>query len=511
MAFIPSAPTVVDCTLPSGAYKQLPLPSRRVSSHRCPHPIVKNPLRIPSHLSSSISVPDAAAASAAVIKQASGRHSFHLVIAFLLGGIFFSATLSVINAFARFGRENIIRGWNLFKIVWGRVWTIYTYGLSTAWGTLVEGKRFRPQFRAFWRELKEQLTLTREAAVEGFEAIKLEASLYTAVIGPTNMVLAQYALDNLTPKLLANIAKVNLMKAISEIRNNNVKKIELESFKFGSEGPKLVSGRIYDLRKNDAMAVDFDVKWDSESEVGIRVTPKLLGVNKSKSRVTIPVTIKNFKFDGVVRVIMTPLTDSPPGFGAVLISFPKSPVISLDCTLSKVEITKTPWLKTELLKEIQKSVSNQFLWPRRIVLPSAVVPEPIRPFLSHLELDKLTTSDPLLKAQKIIDSNELVVKNNLIRDLPDEDEMLENMDIFVGDENERLKLGKEENATISNNNMGGLRFPWQRVDNDHLSNQRRFPWQNNATSTGGEIRRNTFRFPWQRLDNLKAEPVPKED
>lgn len=510
MAFIPSAPTVVDCKLSSGAYKQIPLSSCRVSSHKYPHPIVKHPLRLPSHLSSSISVPDAAAASAAVIKQASGRHSFHLVIAFLLGGFFFSATLSVINAFARFGRENILRGWGLFKIVWGRVWTIFSYGLSTAWGTLIEGKR--PRFRAFWRELKEQLTLTRAAAVEGFEAIKLEASLYTAVVGPTNMVLAQYALDNLTPKLLANIAKENLMKAISEIRNNNVRKIELESFNFGSEGPKLVSGRTYDLRKNDAMAVDFDVKWDSKSEVGIRVTPKLLGVNKSKSRVTIPVTVKNFKFEGVVRVIMTPLTDSPPGFGAVLISFPKSPVISLDCTLSKVEITKTPWLKTELLKEIQKSVSSQFLWPRRIVLPSAVVPEPIRPFLNRSELDKLTTSDPLLKAQEIIDSNELVVKNNLIRDLPDEDEMLENMDIFVGDENDlERSLGKEGNTTISNNHHGGLRFPWQRADNDHISNQLRFPWQNNSTSTGGEINRDTFRFPWQRPDNVKAEPVPKEE
>ena len=44
----------------------------------------------------------------------------------------------------------------------------------------------------------------------------------------------------------------------------------------------------------------------------------------------IPVTIKNLRFEGVTRIIMTPLIEEPPGFGAVLISFPKAPSVGID-------------------------------------------------------------------------------------------------------------------------------------------------------------------------------------
>jgi len=510
MAFIPSTPPS------TGAYRRR-LSSHKVvgvsSSHYHRRTIMQRP-PLRRHHHHHLEMSSIPFQGIAVAKYGGLRHSFQLVLAFLLGGIFFSTTLSVINAFATLGRENIRRGWDLTKIVLGRVWTVYTYGIGVAWETLYKGKRFRP--RAFWRVLKEQLTLTRTAAVEGIEAIKLEASLYTAAVGPTNMVLAQYALDNLTPKLLANLAKLNIEKALSEIENNNIRNIELERFQFGSRGPKLLSGRTYDLRKDNAMAADFDVQWDSDSQVDMNVTPKLLGVNRSKSRIRVPLTITNFKFEGVVRVILTPLTDTPPGFGAMLVSFPKSPVIGLDCTVSKLEITKAPWLKTELLKEIQKSVSQQFLWPRRILLPSVIVPEPIKPVLSRKELEQLQNSDPLLKAEQIIDSNEVWAKNKLIRlrDVADEEEMLENMDIFVGDANERKNATATSNTARNNNRGVVMRFPWQKMDNTTAKNVPfRFPWQNNnstiiATEDGNH---NNFRFPWQRPSSNGGSNIVNND
>ena len=60
------------------------------------------------------------------------------------------------------------------------------------------------------------------------------------------------------------------------------------------------------------------------------------------------------KFDGIVRAVLTPLTDIPPGFGAALISFPKQPKINLDVSLSTLELTKNTFLRNELIKEIQK-------------------------------------------------------------------------------------------------------------------------------------------------------------
>ena len=53
---------------------------------------------------------------------------------------------------------------------------------------------------------------SREAAAEGIEAVKLEASLYSSVIGATNMIVLQYAIDSLTPTLLPKLVQELLLR-----------------------------------------------------------------------------------------------------------------------------------------------------------------------------------------------------------------------------------------------------------------------------------------------------------
>ena len=288
-------------------------------------------------------------ASVASVKIAGIAHAFHLLVAFILGGLFFSTALSITTAFVAIGKENMRRGWDVFKVVTRSVWNVFTTGLRIARDTLVsfEGQeeRRRWKWREAWQVLKEQLTLTKKAAVEGVQAIKLEASIYNAVIGQPGLIALQYFVDSLTPKLLAAMAKENFVKALKEVKNSNVRKLDLVEFDFGAKGPTLEAARTYKLE--DAMALDIDVDWQSEMSAKVKVTSKRLGV-------VVPVTIKNFRFDGVVRVVLTPLLDEPPGFGAALVSFPVAPNIVIDVSLSSVEVTKTPWMRTELLKEILK-------------------------------------------------------------------------------------------------------------------------------------------------------------
>jgi hypothetical protein len=194
-------------------------------------------------------------------------HTFHLILAFILGGLFFSTALSIVTAFVALGKENILRGWDMIKIVSGRVWVIFTLGLKTARDTLLhfddENKR-QYKWRDAWKVLKEQLTLTKQAAVEGVQAIKLEASLYSAAIGQPGLIAVQYFVDSLSPKLLAAIAKENFINALNDIQNPNVRKMQLDTFDFGKTGPKLVAARSY--RLDDAMALDIDVAWDSNNK-----------------------------------------------------------------------------------------------------------------------------------------------------------------------------------------------------------------------------------------------------
>jgi hypothetical protein len=117
--------------------------------------------------------------AASVSSRFSGiTHAFQLFVAFILGGLFFSTALSVVTAFVAIGKDNMLRGWNIFKAVSGTVWSVFTYGLRVARDTLlsVEDGEERKQWkwREAWEVLKEQLALTKKAAVEGVQAIKLE-------------------------------------------------------------------------------------------------------------------------------------------------------------------------------------------------------------------------------------------------------------------------------------------------------------------------------------------------
>jgi hypothetical protein len=47
----------------------------------------------------------------------------------------------------------------------------------------------------------------------------------------------------------------------------------------------------------------------------------------------VPVDLHDIKFDGTVRVLMAELTREDPGYGAIVISFPEPPAISLDIRL----------------------------------------------------------------------------------------------------------------------------------------------------------------------------------
>jgi len=425
-------------------------------------------------------LPPSIATATTRIASANGFNPSFLV-GFLVGGIVCSSIISVILAFGALGRENVSRAWDMTRSVLFRVWIKFAAGLAKARRALIGGEGWRWDFRYAWKVLRQQLALTRQSAADGIEAIKLEASLYSGVVGKLGFPLAQYLVDNLSPKLGAFLARQNLINALGNIKNKNIRRITLEDFNFGTKGPTLISARTYDLRSENAMAFDIDLVWESELEATIKVTPKLMGLNRRSSIVAVPVTLKNCRFEGVVRVIFTPLIDEPPGYGAALMSFPRAPNIGLDCTVSSVEITKTfPWLKSEILREIQKAVANEFLWPKRITLP---MPQPPRPILDRNVLDELRTTDPLLRAEERIDTNLLTQKYEITRDVANATELIDNMDIFFGDEQERLRM-LDETSTNATAAKKGLPFGNVKIE---------FPWAKNATGRPFDLK-----IPWQQ-------------
>jgi hypothetical protein len=328
-----------------------------------------------------------------------------LLLAFTAGGLFFSTALAAVGACYAVGRENLWRILEIVGIIVKNVWTTFTLGLGAAKLALLgeettgepDAKKSSWKWRDAWTVLKLQLVETRRTAAEGVQALRQEATIYKAAVGPAGLIPLQYIIDQLMPLSLAGILEESLKDSLSSMKpTSTINRVKLSSFTAGTKAPVLEAARVYDVE--NAIAFDYDVHWDSQIEA-------TMNVYTAGGLARLPVTIKKLKFDGVVRVILSPLTKTPPGFGAILLSLPSAPQIGLDVRFAGGEVTKLPWLRTELMSGIQKGIADELLWPQRVVIPSL---ENGRPILSARALKDLETSDPLLVAEKALEEKPML-------------------------------------------------------------------------------------------------------
>ena len=106
----------------------------------------------------------------------------------------------------------------------------------------------------------------------------------------------------------------------------------------------------YDLGAQ-TIALDVDVSWQSAIKAEVEVTTARVGAR-------VPVSVRNLRFEGAIRLMVVGLQSSEPGYGAILVSFPSAPKVGLDLTVAGGELTKLPWLRTEVQKVRPKTGSR---------------------------------------------------------------------------------------------------------------------------------------------------------
>lgn len=334
----------------------------------------------------------ARAAELAVESAVGGRPWLSLFFSFVLGGFFFSSALGVFEQLSRMGLANARLATATAALASRRVLAIAKVSIVEAW-RLARGRA------TGWREVRASLVegwrSARRAAIEGLEAVRLERSVIASELGLPGLAFLQYSLDRWFPRGGAGAMEKALREALKDVQiPSRVSRGELVSFELGAVFPQLTSARLYDLGP-DCIAFDVDVRWLSELRFDCKlVTPGYLGAK-------LPLSIRNVQFDGQLRLVLAPLTDDAPGFGATLLSLAQPPKIGLDIKLAGGELTKLPWLKTEIVGAIQAAIADTLLWPKRIVLP-ANKEDTNSPLLSPSVLQALLLDDPLLSAQKAL-------------------------------------------------------------------------------------------------------------
>jgi len=338
----------------------------------------------------------AAVATAAATASTTGMGFWRFALVFTLGGLFFSTVLATVGAVYTFGRGNVQQAVALALQVANRVWKLATRVLSKAWSILFgkeEARRLAERWSAAWAVLRTGFVEARQTASEGVSAFRDESSLIAAMVGAPGLQISQYIVDRLMPFALGAAIGDAFEESLKEAAaaNPRIKQMKLRKFDAGCAAPRLLAARAYELG-SDAIAFDVDMMWQSEIEVQLDV----VGADIVGAR--LPVSLKNVRFDGPIRVVATPLIDEPPGFGALLLSVPGQPRINMDIKVAGGELTKLPWLRSEVEKVIRKVIDDNVLWPRRLVVP---MDGPNRqPLLSCAQLQTLREGDPLLAAER---------------------------------------------------------------------------------------------------------------
>ena len=350
---------------------------------------------------------------------AASAPAWQLLGAFLLGGAVSTVVLTAEGLRKTFGPKNVQRARKLFMLVFKRTWQVFVTMLGAASLALVRRQlpgapclviddaelceTPRPRLEEAWLILKAGFNEAKRVAAEGVEAIRLELKFTSAVVGQPGMVTLQYMVDRLTPLRFSALMEEALRDSLHSMLddpliNMRLQKLELRRFSAGPVTPTLLAARAYDLGET-AMAFDIDMVWESQMAAEIdAVTVGAIGAR-------VPVAVRNLRFAGPVRVVVTHLMPEAPGYGAVLLSLASPPELDLDCTVAGVAyVTRVPWLRSELERSMQEAIAEEMLWPRRIVIPADKEGTIDNPVLSARQLDELTRDDPLLRVLEKVEN-----------------------------------------------------------------------------------------------------------
>ena len=95
-------------------------------------------------------------------------------------------------------------------------------------------------------------------------------------------------------------------------------------------------------------------------------------------------------------------SDDSAGYGAILLSLPAPPEIGLDVRVAGGEVTRVPFFRDELERVLKRTLVDEYLWPRRMVLPADEPGAIGVPVLSPAQLEELARDDPLLRAERAL-------------------------------------------------------------------------------------------------------------
>ncbi|MCO5559716.1 hypothetical protein L7F22_013317 [Adiantum nelumboides] len=190
---------------------------------------------------------------------------------------------------------------------------------------------------------------------------------------------------------VSDVVKDQLQPVLDQYKMGALAELKIQSMSFGVAAPQFLGVKMAEMGEDEA-SIEADLQWNSERE-NIKVKVKTVGPD-------FKVKVRNIKVWTTVKIVLKPLTDTMPCFGAILVSLSGVPVIDFDLKIADGDANALPGIDRMIDNSIRTAVEDMLVWPNRIICP--VIPGDY----SFLELKPVGILEVfLLKAEGVMNTD----------------------------------------------------------------------------------------------------------
>ncbi|XP_041445720.1 extended synaptotagmin-1-like isoform X3 [Xenopus laevis] len=177
-------------------------------------------------------------------------------------------------------------------------------------------------------------------------------------------------------------------------KSNYLASFRFINIDFGKKPPQIKSWKTHADPEKKQIMLDLDISYNADIKVDAGFTEKT------------PIAgIKSIKLEGILRVILAPLMEDSPIFGALTVYFPHRPVLELQWT-GFAHLLNIPGLQTLSEKELVNQIGQIIVAPQHFSHPLA----------ARFDLAKLQFLEPWNALRiRVIEAKNLVAKEILTK------------------------------------------------------------------------------------------------
>eukprot|EP00246_Nothoceros_aenigmaticus_P012559 TRINITY_DN3958_c0_g1_i1.p1 TRINITY_DN3958_c0_g1~~TRINITY_DN3958_c0_g1_i1.p1 ORF type:complete len:535 (-),score=102.43 TRINITY_DN3958_c0_g1_i1:317-1921(-) len=164
-------------------------------------------------------------------------------------------------------------------------------------------------------------------------------------------------------KAVSDMVVQQVQPILDQYKLGVISELKVKEVKLGTVSPTIGGFKLTEGAEDECM-LECEFDWRTESGQKVAITVKTIGPD-------FDVEVKDFTVYGIARIILKPLMEELPGFGAILVSLREPPEVDFRTSILGGDLTALPGVDNAIDNVIRSALEDTLVWPCRIVVPIA--------------------------------------------------------------------------------------------------------------------------------------------